>query len=84
MSAPGQCIHGPVLRVGGLEELAHEAEAGLADVGAAGKHIANGIDRTAEESECRDIWTGCKGGCNSGFTVLQKAHHLLKGEEGGD
>lgn len=60
-AAPAEGRRGPALRVGGLEEPAHEAEAGLADVGAAGEHVEDGVDSAAEVSEGCDIWAGCAG-----------------------
>lgn len=79
-TAAGEGRRGPALRVGGLEELAHEADAGLADVGAASKHVEDGVDGAAEVSEGRDVWTGYLGGRDHRFAVLQHTDHL----EGGD
>lgn len=59
MDTTAEGRYAPALRVGGLKELAHEAEAGLADVGAASKHVENGVDSAAEVSKGYDIWTRC-------------------------
>lgn len=61
-AAPGEGGSGPALRVGGLKQLAHEAEAGLADVGASGEHVQDGVDGAAEVGEGGDIGTSCAGG----------------------
>ncbi len=73
---------GPALWVGCLEELAHEAEAGLADVGAASEHVEDGVDGAAEVSEGCDVRTGCFGSFNDWSTALQETNHLE--EEDGD
>lgn len=67
---------GPALRVGALEELAHEPEAGLADVGAAGKHVEDGVDGAAEVGKGRDVGTGSFGGFEHRRVVLQETGHL--------
>lgn len=67
---------GPALRVGALEEPAHEAEASLADVGAAGKNIEDGVDGAAEVGESRDVGTGGFGGADHRRLVLQETSHL--------
>lgn len=79
-TAAGEGRRGPALGVGGLEELAHEADAGLTDVGAAGEHVEDGVDGAAEVSEGRDVWTGCLGGRDHRFAVLQQTDHL-EGED---
>lgn len=58
-AAAGEGGRAPALRVGGLKQFAHEAEAGLTDVGAASKHVEDWIDGTAEVGKGRDIWAGC-------------------------
>lgn len=79
--AAGECRRASALRVGGLEEFTHEAEAGLTNVGAAGKHVKDGIDSTAEVSKGRDIWTGYRSSLLHCITVLQKAGHLKEGQK---
>lgn len=59
--AAGEGGRAPALRVGGLEEPAHEAEASLPDVGAAGEYVENGVDRTAEVGEGCDRRTASFG-----------------------
>ncbi len=73
----------PALRVGGLKKLAHEAEAGMADVGAAGEHIENGVDSTAEVSKGCDIWAGYLGSLDHWIIALKQTNHLEEGEGGG-
>lgn len=70
-AAAGEGGRRSALRVGGLEELAHEAEPGLADVGAASEHVEDGVDSAAEVGKGRDIGTGFLSGLNHGTTVLQ-------------
>lgn len=67
---------GPAVRVCGLEELAHEAEASVADVGAAGKHVKDGVDAAAEESKGRDVGACCFGSLDHCGLALQIASHL--------
>lgn len=69
-------------RVGGVEELAHEAEAGLADVGAAGEHVEDGVDGAAEVSEGCDVGAPSEGGGDHRRAALQQAGHLEDGEGG--
>lgn len=61
---------GPALRVGVLEEPAHEAEAGLADVGTAGEHVEYGVDGAAEVGEGRDIGTARRSSLDQCVTAL--------------
>lgn len=49
----------PGIRVGGFKELSHETEAGLANVGAAGEHVEDGVDSAAEEGKGDDVGTSC-------------------------
>lgn len=67
---------GAALRVRALEELAHEAEAGLADVGAAGENVEDGVDGAAEVGESRDIGAGGFGGVGHRIFALQETDHL--------
>lgn len=67
---------GAALRVGGLEQLAHEAEARLADVRAAGEHVEDGVDGAAEVSEGRDVGTRRAGSGEHRLAALQQTHHL--------
>lgn len=67
---------GATLRVGALKEPAHEAEAGLADVGAAGEDVEDGVDGAAEVGESRDVGTGAFGGFQHHHLILQETDHL--------
>lgn len=69
-------IRGPALRVGRLEEPSHEAEARLADVGAASENVEDGVDGAAEVGESRDVGTGDHGGFSDRRIVLQATDHL--------
>lgn len=52
----------------------------MADVGAAGEHVEDGVDSAAEVSEGCDVWTGRLGSRDHRFAALQQTDHL----EGGD
>lgn len=72
---------GPALRVGALKELGHEAEASLADVGAARENIEDGVGGAAKVGKSCDIWTGDFGRTDHRSLVLEQTAYLENGQK---
>lgn len=72
---------GPALRVGALKEPGHEAEASLADVGAAGENIEDGVDGAAKVGKGCDNWTGGFGSPDHRRLLLEQTGYLENGQK---